>query len=208
VHNKPYFSVWTATMLLAATWGCGMDGPAPTDNKRAEARSEPTSSPNRPPSAAPQNPAPQNTVPQPSAGVVNYEPGVSEDRFNKYYNALDQAAQAAITDEQVFAIMGEPTRRDSPVTIQRNGQTFTVYKAYWAVPGSGIQSQIAFGNGHIAGMILQGANPPRRAAAGEKAAWAISLVCRHANPAKRPVRHGRHIDIPRMDAAMLFTQSS
>jgi hypothetical protein len=30
------------------------------------------------------------------------------------------------------------------------------YQAYWAVPHSGIQSQIAFANGRIAAMILQG----------------------------------------------------
>lgn len=30
------------------------------------------------------------------------------------------------------------------------------YTAHWAVPGSGIQSQIAFVNGHVVAMILQG----------------------------------------------------
>ncbi|MFL5242972.1 MAG: hypothetical protein ACJ8FY_12755 [Gemmataceae bacterium] len=82
---------------------------------------------------------------------TKYIPRVSEKKLEEFLETHDPFT---ITDDQVFAIMGAPTRRDPPVTARKNGQIFTVYKAFWEVPGSGITSQIGFSNGHIAGMIL------------------------------------------------------
>lgn len=59
-----------------------------------------------------------------------------------------------MTEAEVFAIMGEPTRRDAPVSGVKNGMAFTLYKAFWEVPGSGVSSQITFINGIAGGMII------------------------------------------------------
>jgi hypothetical protein len=93
-------------------------------------------------------------VAKPASGATKYVPRVSEKKFEQFLEGRSEADIKDITDEQVYAIMGEPTRRDSPVTATKNGQTFTIYKAYWEVPGSGITSQIAFSNGRCAGMII------------------------------------------------------
>ena len=87
-------------------------------------------------------------------GKVKYVPRESEKKLEEFMNGKGPAEIADITDEQVYAIMGEPTRRDAPVAAQKNGQTFTVYKAYWETPGSGVKSLIGFSNGRCAGMIL------------------------------------------------------
>jgi hypothetical protein len=87
-------------------------------------------------------------------GKVKYVPRESEKKFEEFLKGKGPAEIAEITDEQVYAIMGEPTRRDAPVTAQKNGQIYTVYKAYWEKPGSGIHSQIGFANGRCAGMII------------------------------------------------------
>src|SRR5437763_11960 len=84
---------------------------------------------------------------RPAPAATKYVPRVSEKKFEEFLKGREPTEIAAITDEQVYAIMGEPTRRDSPVTTTKNGQTFTVYKAYWEVPGSGITSVIGFANG-------------------------------------------------------------
>ncbi len=90
----------------------------------------------------------------PRSGKAKYVPRVSEKKFEEFLMGRTPAEIAELTDEQVYAIMGEPTRRDAAVTAQKNGQTFTVYKAYWEEPGSGIQSVIGFSNGRCAGMII------------------------------------------------------
>jgi hypothetical protein len=83
--------------------------------------------------------------------MVAYIPRVSEEKLLDFLNGMDIAAQDAVTDEQVYAIMGEPTRRDPSVTVQRNGETFTLYEAHWDVAGSGIRSIIGFRNGRLGG---------------------------------------------------------
>jgi hypothetical protein len=86
-----------------------------------------------------------------TGGGVKYVPRESEKKLSEY---LKSHEQENVTDEQVFAIMGEPTRRDAPITTRKNGQVYTVYKAYWEAPGSGVTSQIGFVNGRMAGAII------------------------------------------------------
>jgi hypothetical protein len=80
-----------------------------------------------------------------------YVPGVSEETLAQY---MKDPQHEHPTEDEVYAIMGEPTRRDAPVTARKNGQVFTVYEAVWEVPGSGVTSKIDFVNGRTAGMIL------------------------------------------------------
>jgi hypothetical protein len=82
---------------------------------------------------------------------VKYVPRESEKRLTEY---MKQHEHERLTDEQVFALMGEPTRRDPPITANKNGQVVTVYKAYWEVPGSGVTSSIVFANGRESGAII------------------------------------------------------
>ena len=80
-----------------------------------------------------------------------YVPGVSEEKLAEY---MKDPQHQHPTEEEVYAIMGEPTRRDAPITARKNGQVFTVYEAVWEVPGSGVSSKIDFVNGRTAWMIL------------------------------------------------------
>jgi hypothetical protein len=80
-----------------------------------------------------------------------YVPRVSEEKLAEY---MKDPQHEHPTEDEVYAIMGEPTRRDAPVTARKNGQVFTVYEAAWEVPGSGVTSKIDFVNGRTAGMIL------------------------------------------------------
>lgn len=96
------------------------------------------------------------TAPPVPAGV-KYVPGESEKKLQDYLDGLENdAARDAVTDTQVYAIMGEPTRRGPSQTFQRNGQTFTIYDAYWEVPGSGVKSETGFMDGRLGGggMVL------------------------------------------------------
>src|SRR5260370_16638694 len=72
----------------------------------------------------------------PASGKAKYVPRVSEKKLEEFLKGRTPAEIADLTDEQVYAIMGEPTRRDAPVTAQKNGQTFTVYKPYCEEPRS------------------------------------------------------------------------
>jgi hypothetical protein len=85
------------------------------------------------------------------SGTVKYIPRVSEQKLSRF---LDGHEPREVTEDQVYAIMGEPTGRDPPVTGHKNGQLITAYTAYWEVPGSGVSSKIVFANGRIGGMIL------------------------------------------------------
>lgn len=104
------------------------------------------------PNAGPRPEGPGGQAPK-TAGV-KYVPRASEKKLQDYLNGLELKARDAITDEQVYAIMGEPTRRDAPVTARKNGQVLTVYKAYWEEPGSGVSSSMVFANGRMSGMVL------------------------------------------------------
>lgn len=84
-----------------------------------------------------------------------YIPHVSEKKMEEFLKQAEKDNERPVmTEEQVYAIMGPPSRRDHPKTVRKNGKTYTVYTAYWDVPGSGIKSQISFANGRVAGMIL------------------------------------------------------
>jgi hypothetical protein len=82
---------------------------------------------------------------------VKYVPRESEKKMSQF---MKDHEHEAITDEQVFAIMGEPTRRTTPITAQKNGQMLTIYEAFWEVPGSGVKSTIGFVNGRMNGAII------------------------------------------------------
>jgi hypothetical protein len=103
----------------------------------------------------------RDVIPLPVAGVgdlekqvlggTQYVPHVSEKKFEEFLKGREPGE---VTEEQVYAIMGEPTRRDLPVTVRKNGQVFIAYTAHWEVPGSGIVTRITFSNGRVGGMIL------------------------------------------------------
>lgn len=63
------------------------------------------------------------------------------------------AAEGEITDQQIYEIMGTPTSRELPITVQRNGMTLTIYEARWITeePGRSYQTVITFTNGRFAG---------------------------------------------------------
>jgi hypothetical protein len=83
-----------------------------------------------------------------------YVPRVSEKKLEEFLKDRSPEEISQITDDQVYAIMGEPTRRDAPITARKNGQVFTVYKAFWEEPGSGVQSSIGFVNGRMSGAVV------------------------------------------------------
>jgi hypothetical protein len=106
------------------------------------------------PGAAPghaENPPPAGEKSPPPAGKVKYVPRVSEKKMQEY---LETHKVNEITEAEVYAIMGEPTRRDPPVTGRKNGQVVIVYHAHWDEPGSGVHSTITFANGRVGGVIL------------------------------------------------------
>lgn len=84
-------------------------------------------------------------------GGTKYVPRVSEQKLQQFLEGRDSND---VTEDQVYAIMGPPTRRDTPVTVRKQGQVFIAYTAVWEVPGSGVTSKITFANGRLGGMIL------------------------------------------------------
>jgi hypothetical protein len=94
------------------------------------------------------------------SGTKKYVPGVSDKELQAFMDKIRQTqgeqGVLQITEEQIYAIMGEPTRRESPVTVQKNGQVLTVYKAYWEhkEPQREISTLITFVNGRFAGGII------------------------------------------------------
>lgn len=145
--------MWLRTILLLSLCLClagcqdRAEPPAPSA-PAAKKMAQPGPTPDDAPSAPGAAPS--------SAGGVKYVPRVSEAKLQEYLAGLSQEAQDAVTEEQVFAIMGPPTRRDPPITGQRNGQPFTLYEAYWEEPESGVQSSIPFVNGRLAGGMVLG----------------------------------------------------
>lgn len=93
-----------------------------------------------------------DTVGAPAPAGVKYVPHESEEKFGAFLKTRPD--QHNITEAEVFAIMGEPTRREHVFTGVRMGVQMTVYEAHWNVPGSGISSSIDFVNGKCAGMVI------------------------------------------------------
>lgn len=95
----------------------------------------------------------------PKAGGVKYVPRESEKKFEEYRKAQ---GDRPLTDKEVFAVMGEPTRTDPPETFRRNGMTIVLYEAHWEVPGSGISSSMSFANGIESGSVIGLEVTPRK----------------------------------------------
>jgi hypothetical protein len=93
-----------------------------------------------------------DAVGAPAPKGVKYVPHESEQKFSAFLKTRPD--QDGITEAEVYAIMGEPTRREHVFTGMRNGIQMTVYEAHWDVPGSGISSSIDFVNGKTAGMVI------------------------------------------------------
>ena len=98
-------------------------------------------------------------------GGVKYVPRESEKKFM----ALEkEKGDTPITEAEVLATMGEPTRRGPVIKGQKNGIAFTLQEWYWEVPGSGISSQMGIVNGVVSGQVIglevtprgAGRNPP------------------------------------------------
>lgn len=88
----------------------------------------------------------------PAPKGVKYVPHESEEKFGAFLKTRPD--HTTITEAEVYAIMGEPTRREHIFTGTRNGVYMTVYEAFWEVPDSGISSSIGFNNGKCAGMVI------------------------------------------------------
>ncbi len=99
-----------------------------------------------------------------SSARPKYVPRDSEKKLEEF---LKDRQPADVTDDQVYAIMGEPTRREAPITARKNGQVFTVYKAFWEEPGSGIQSTIVFANGRMSGAVVGLETTPSKSSGGK-----------------------------------------
>jgi hypothetical protein len=97
-------------------------------------------------------PGPAPAPPVPAANGVVYEPRVSEAKLSDYLK--QKGNEVRITEAEVFAIMGKPTRTELYFDGIRKGEKLHIYHAYWEVPGSGVKSQITFANGVTSGMIL------------------------------------------------------
>lgn len=93
-----------------------------------------------------------DNVGAPAPRGVKYVPHESEAKFSAYQKANPNKDN--FTEEEVYAIMGEPTRREHVFTGVRNGVQMTIYEAHWDVPGSGISSSIDFVNGMSSGMVI------------------------------------------------------
>lgn len=89
---------------------------------------------------------------EPAPKGVKYVPHESEEKFSAFLKTRPD--HTTITEAEVYAIMGEPTRREHIFTGTRNGVHMTVYEAFWEVPGSGISSSIDFMNGKCSGMVI------------------------------------------------------
>ncbi|MBX9579824.1 MAG: zinc-ribbon domain-containing protein [Gemmataceae bacterium] len=89
----------------------------------------------------------------PASGGVKYVPRESE---KKYLALSKEKGDAPITAAEVLATLGEPTRKDPPVTgrDRKTGVVFTVEAWYWEVPGSGISSQMGTVNGFASGQVI------------------------------------------------------
>lgn len=99
-----------------------------------------------------------------SSARPKYVPRVSEKKLEEF---LKDRQPSDVTDDQVYAIMGEPTRREAPITARKNGQVFTVYKAFWEEPGSGVQSSIVFANGRMSGAVVGLETTPSKSSGGK-----------------------------------------
>lgn len=94
-----------------------------------------------------------------NAGGAKYVPRESEKRLADYQKAQ---GDRRLTEAEVVAVMGEPTRRGKPATILHNGATITAWDVFWEVPGSGISSKMTFGNGvEISSVIGLEIDPPK-----------------------------------------------
>jgi hypothetical protein len=93
-----------------------------------------------------------NPAPAPTGNGVVYEPRVSEAKLTEYLK--QKGKEVRITEAEVFAIMGKPTRTELYFDGVRKGEKLYIYHAYWEVPGSGVKSQITFANGVTSGIIL------------------------------------------------------
>jgi hypothetical protein len=112
--------------------------------------------------AAATNPATANgagTGPaKPTAGA--YVPGVSEKKLEelirRYRVERGEEGELQVTDQEVLAAMGPPTSSEPPVTVNRNGQTLTVWKARWdhVAPDHERHTVMAFANGKFAGGVI------------------------------------------------------
>lgn len=140
---------------LLVVAGCGTDtqhGSVPLRSVKPPAATSSPAPITSTPAAGSSSAIPQSGSPQSTKN--KYVPHESEKKFQDFLHNQDDAARVALTDEQVFAVLGEPTRRSTPFTGQKNGQTITVYEVFWEEPGSGIKSSMGFMNGRASGMAI------------------------------------------------------
>ncbi len=137
---------WLVQRITGGSKPAEAKAAAPAANTGAPATPLAPNTPNSP--AAPASPAP----PAPAGNSVVYEPRVSEAKLTEYLK--QKGNEVRITEDEVFAIMGKPTRTELYFDGIRKGEKLYIYHAHWEVPGSGVKSQITFANGVTSGMIL------------------------------------------------------
>ncbi|MBL8864647.1 MAG: hypothetical protein JNK93_03715 [Planctomycetia bacterium] len=137
---------WLVQRITGGSKPAEAKAAAPAANTGAPATPPAPNTPNSP--AAPASPAP----PAPAGNSVVYEPRVSEAKLTEYLK--QKGNEVRITEDEVFAIMGKPTRTELYFDGVRKGEKLHIYHAHWEVPGSGVKSQITFANGVTSGMIL------------------------------------------------------
>jgi hypothetical protein len=122
-------------------------------------------------------PAPTGTAaadassPAPPSGKP-YRPGVSDKELAAFLERLraeqGDEAEAQLTEPQIIAIMGQPTKSEPPITGRKNGQVFTVKELRWEhhTPAKDYSTVVSFINGRFAGGIIGLEVTPTQSTAG------------------------------------------
>lgn len=89
-----------------------------------------------------------------------YRPGVSDKELAAFLERLraeqGDEAEAQLTEPQIIAIMGPPTKSEPPITGRKNGQVFTVKELRWEhhTPAKEYSTVVSFINGRFAGGVI------------------------------------------------------
>jgi hypothetical protein len=89
-----------------------------------------------------------------------YRPGESDKELAAYLERLraeqGDEAEAQLTEPQIIAIMGEPTKSEPPITGRKNGQVLRVKELRWEhhTPAKDYSTVVSFINGRFAGGVI------------------------------------------------------
>jgi hypothetical protein len=128
-------SLGAVVVLASLAGGCKKGPPAPT---AATTSSAPTSGTTSPPPTAPT-----------STGITGkkYYTTITSDQWNRAGSAEIQ------TEQQVVAILGEPTERSATRTFTNKRGTFTEYDLLWLKPDGKPIAKVVFLNNRKTGVF-------------------------------------------------------